>query len=117
MAKDLYRIGITGSYGGLNLGDEAILHSIIAQLRRELANKEQVPAYIIFGDATLRDLKLKVLYDVSQLFSQALDLDRALHQVLAVLSETLATALLRSGRHLLIARDQRERLLDSDTTE
>jgi polysaccharide pyruvyl transferase CsaB len=31
-----YRIGITGSYGGLNLGDEAILHSILAQLRRDL---------------------------------------------------------------------------------
>jgi polysaccharide pyruvyl transferase CsaB len=36
MAKELYRIGITGSYGGLNLGDEAILHSIISQLRRDL---------------------------------------------------------------------------------
>jgi polysaccharide pyruvyl transferase CsaB len=36
MAKDLYRIGITGSYGGLNLGDEAILHSIVAQLKRDL---------------------------------------------------------------------------------
>jgi len=36
MAKELYRIGITGSYGGLNLGDEAILQSIIAQLRRDL---------------------------------------------------------------------------------
>jgi polysaccharide pyruvyl transferase CsaB len=36
MAKDLYRVGITGSYGGLNLGDEAILQSIIAQLRRDL---------------------------------------------------------------------------------
>jgi polysaccharide pyruvyl transferase CsaB len=34
--KDLYRIGITGSYGGLNLGDEAILQSIIAQLRKDL---------------------------------------------------------------------------------
>ncbi len=34
--KDLYRIGITGSYGGLNMGDEAILHSMIAQLRRDL---------------------------------------------------------------------------------
>lgn len=29
-------IGITGSYGGLNLGDEAILKSIIEQLRREI---------------------------------------------------------------------------------
>ncbi len=32
-----YRIGISGSYGGLNLGDEAILQSMIAQLRAELA--------------------------------------------------------------------------------
>ncbi len=36
MAKEAYRVGITGSYGGLNLGDEAILHSMIAQLRRDL---------------------------------------------------------------------------------
>jgi polysaccharide pyruvyl transferase CsaB len=34
--KETYRIGITGSYGGMNLGDEAILQSIIAQLRRDL---------------------------------------------------------------------------------
>ncbi len=31
-----YKIGISGSYGGLNLGDEAILQSMIAQLRRSL---------------------------------------------------------------------------------
>ena len=36
MPRDLYRIGITGSYGGLNLGDEAILQSIVAQLRKDL---------------------------------------------------------------------------------
>lgn len=29
----MYRVGITGSYGGCNLGDEAILHSMVAQLR------------------------------------------------------------------------------------
>src|SRR4051812_22869383 len=40
MAKDTYRVGITGSYGGLNLGDEAILHSIIEQLRREVPGGE-----------------------------------------------------------------------------
>jgi len=28
-----YRVGISGSYGGLNLGDEAILQAIVAQLR------------------------------------------------------------------------------------
>jgi len=28
--KDVFRVGITGSYGGMNLGDEAILQSIIA---------------------------------------------------------------------------------------
>ncbi|MCD6040672.1 MAG: polysaccharide pyruvyl transferase [Burkholderiales bacterium] len=34
--KETYRVGITGSYGGLNLGDEAILQSMIAQLRKDL---------------------------------------------------------------------------------
>jgi polysaccharide pyruvyl transferase CsaB len=35
--KETYKVGITGSYGGLNLGDEAILQSIIMQLRRDLS--------------------------------------------------------------------------------
>lgn len=35
-SKDIFRVGISGSYGGLNLGDEAILQSIITQLRRSL---------------------------------------------------------------------------------
>src|SRR3954466_3172784 len=34
--RETYKVGITGSYGGLNLGDEAILQSIISQLRRDL---------------------------------------------------------------------------------
>src|SRR5205085_1884913 len=34
------KIGITGSYGGLNLGDEAILQSILEQLRREVPDAE-----------------------------------------------------------------------------
>jgi polysaccharide pyruvyl transferase CsaB len=34
------KIGITGSYGGLNLGDEAILQSMIEQLRREVPGCE-----------------------------------------------------------------------------
>ncbi len=33
MAARPFRVGISGSYGGLNLGDEAILWSIVAQLR------------------------------------------------------------------------------------
>jgi polysaccharide pyruvyl transferase CsaB len=36
IGKDTYRVGITGSYGGLNLGDEAILQSMIAQLRKDV---------------------------------------------------------------------------------
>ena len=39
-ARETYRIGITGSYGGLNLGDEAILQSIVSQLRRDLPSVE-----------------------------------------------------------------------------
>ena len=38
--KDVYRVGITGSYGGLNLGDEAILQSILTQLRKDLPRLE-----------------------------------------------------------------------------
>src|SRR5437868_15120119 len=34
------KIGITGSYGGLNLGDEAILQSILEQLRQEVPDCE-----------------------------------------------------------------------------
>jgi polysaccharide pyruvyl transferase CsaB len=37
---DTFKVGITGSYGGLNLGDEAILQSIITQLRRDLPQVE-----------------------------------------------------------------------------
>jgi polysaccharide pyruvyl transferase WcaK-like protein len=36
MQDDRARIGISGSYGGLNLGDEAILQAIITELRRSL---------------------------------------------------------------------------------
>ncbi|MBV7483853.1 polysaccharide pyruvyl transferase family protein [Bordetella sp. BOR01] len=35
--KHSFRIGISGSYGGLNLGDEAILESIVMQLRATTA--------------------------------------------------------------------------------
>jgi polysaccharide pyruvyl transferase WcaK-like protein len=34
---ELLKAGIAGSFGGLNLGDEAILGAMIAQLRAELA--------------------------------------------------------------------------------
>jgi polysaccharide pyruvyl transferase CsaB len=34
--KDVFRVGISGSYGGLNLGDEAILQGIVKELRRSL---------------------------------------------------------------------------------
>jgi len=36
---DAYRIGISGSYSGLNLGDEAILKSRIVQFRRDVPDK------------------------------------------------------------------------------
>jgi polysaccharide pyruvyl transferase CsaB len=35
-SKHLFRVGISGSYGGLNLGDEAILEGIVTELRRAL---------------------------------------------------------------------------------
>ena len=35
-SKQAFRVGISGSYGGLNLGDEAILSGIVKELRRSL---------------------------------------------------------------------------------
>ena len=35
-SKEAFRVGISGSYGGLNLGDEAILSGIVKELRRSL---------------------------------------------------------------------------------
>jgi polysaccharide pyruvyl transferase CsaB len=34
--RQLFRVGISGSYGGLNLGDEAILEVIVTELRRSV---------------------------------------------------------------------------------
>ncbi len=34
--KRVFRVGISGSYGGFNLGDEAILHAIVTQLRNSI---------------------------------------------------------------------------------
>jgi polysaccharide pyruvyl transferase CsaB len=39
-SKEVVRVGITGSYGGLNLGDEAILQSMIESLRKEIPTVE-----------------------------------------------------------------------------
>ncbi|MGQ0656205.1 MAG: polysaccharide pyruvyl transferase family protein [Betaproteobacteria bacterium] len=39
-SRETVNVGITGSYGGLNLGDEAILQSMIEQLRREIPGVE-----------------------------------------------------------------------------
>jgi polysaccharide pyruvyl transferase CsaB len=36
-ANGVFRVGISGSYGGLNLGDEAILEGIVKELRRALS--------------------------------------------------------------------------------
>jgi polysaccharide pyruvyl transferase CsaB len=36
-ARNVYRIGISGSYGGLNLGDEAILQCMVQRLRENIS--------------------------------------------------------------------------------
>lgn len=47
-----YRIGISGSFGGLNLGDEAILAAMVGQLRRTLP--VQITVFSRGADDTLR---------------------------------------------------------------
>jgi polysaccharide pyruvyl transferase CsaB len=48
------RIGISGSYGGLNLGDEAILQAIITELRRDVPGVELVVFSRNAGDTRQR---------------------------------------------------------------
>jgi polysaccharide pyruvyl transferase CsaB len=57
MTKETYRIGITGSYGGMNLGDEAILQSIVAQIRKDL------PAEIVVFSRDAEDTKRRHAVD------------------------------------------------------
>jgi len=64
-AKEVLRIGISGSYGGLNLGDEAILHSIINQLRRDL--KAEITVFSRNAEDTKRRHGVERALDVRKL--------------------------------------------------
>ena len=64
-AKDVFRIGISGSYGGLNLGDEAILRSIITQLRRDL--KAEITVFSRNAEDTKRRHGVERAVDVRKL--------------------------------------------------
>ena len=48
-ASDIFRVGISGSYGGLNLGDEAILQAILSPLRHALPVMITVFSVIMFN--------------------------------------------------------------------
>lgn len=65
MGKEIYKIGISGSYGGLNAGDEAILQCILSQLR------ESIPVEItVFSrnpEDTLKRHKVERAIDVRKL--------------------------------------------------
>ena len=47
-----FRIGISGSYGGMNLGDEAILQGILAELRHSV--QAEITVFSMNPDDTLR---------------------------------------------------------------
>src|SRR5437763_8281560 len=60
------KIGITGSYGGLNLGDEAILQSILEQLRHEVPDAE-ITVFSRDADDTKRRHKVERAVPVRKL--------------------------------------------------
>jgi polysaccharide pyruvyl transferase CsaB len=60
------KIGITGSYGGLNLGDEAILHSILDQLCHALPDAE-ITVFSRNADDTKRRHKVERAVPVRKL--------------------------------------------------
>ena len=60
------KIGITGSYGGLNLGDEAILQSMLEQIRDELPDAE-ITVFSRDADDTKRRHKVERAVPVRKL--------------------------------------------------
>src|SRR5207302_4744633 len=60
------KIGITGSYGGLNLGDEAILQSILEQLHHEVPDAE-ITVFSRNADDTKRRHKVERAVPVRKL--------------------------------------------------
>jgi polysaccharide pyruvyl transferase CsaB len=60
------KIGITGSYGGMNLGDEAILQSMLEQLRKEIPGVE-VTVFSRNADDTKRRHKVERAVPVRKL--------------------------------------------------
>jgi polysaccharide pyruvyl transferase CsaB len=59
-----FRVGISGSYGGLNLGDEAILEGILRQLRASLP--VEVTVFSRNADDTLKRHRVERAIDVRQ---------------------------------------------------
>lgn len=53
MSEKNYHVGITGSYGGMNLGDESILETIIGQLRQSMPSIS-ITVYSKYPDDTLK---------------------------------------------------------------
>ena len=72
------RIGITGSYGGMNMGDEAILQSIISQIRSSI--KAEIVVFSRDPEDTLKRHKVEksiAIRDLSRKESEleVMDLD------------------------------------------
>ncbi|MCD6705438.1 MAG: polysaccharide pyruvyl transferase family protein [Thiobacillus sp.] len=66
----VYHIGIVGSYGGLNLGDEAILQSIVQQIRASI--KARITVFSRDGDDTRKRHAIDVAVSTRQLSRDAL---------------------------------------------
>lgn len=60
-----YRVAISGSYGGLNLGDEAILEGIITELRRSVS--VEITAFTRNPDDTLKRHRVERAVEVRDL--------------------------------------------------
>ncbi len=60
-----FQVGISGSYGGMNMGDEAILESMIAQLRKEL--NVEISVFSRNPEDTLRRYKVERAFPVRRM--------------------------------------------------
>ncbi len=66
-----FRIGISGSYGGFNLGDEAILQSIVTQIRSIL--KAEITVFSRDPEDTVRRHKIEKVVPVRKLSREEIE--------------------------------------------
>jgi hypothetical protein len=88
------KVGISGSYGGFNLGDEAILHVILSQLRRSLTT--EITVFSRDAEDTRRRHRVEHVFQPREL-SRRESQDKPRHDFRYIYGEVTRSDLMRAA--------------------